>query len=472
MSTAGGIIAAAQALVTQLQNLSASVGGDVMIATNNAGTQISAATDHLNTVLHDQLNVPLTQLDGNLRNQALLLSSMVTQVNLLLDRQRACLFSQADLFVAGLNTAVATLKKGVPFVSAGGATVTSFQFDGLNTPNVVPRNGGALVVKGFDVWGDQLAPKVSITTLDGKAVATPSATRAQDDNSYRISIDPGVISQNAGSCLYVDTVPRTRKRFLGIPLPGSANDEATLVLPMCIPQTMTTKVRLSAHITYDQPQPDQHALDPYQNFRFDNSDCNHTHAVSMTKGWALPDGYSILSVDSKQVELRNNNNNIQFSFNGSTITAAGTQDSPTCISIHIPLAPSIDKLDHSAIWSYDARPVISGTMFVAKDSTASSDAVNVVIPVTQLCASLAKLANAKGRKTSISYTITPIVNGKEFPSFSSPVYTTDDATNTFALPPATAFEGEFTLGGQYNPNPVGGNCQACVTLAALKTCAF
>jgi hypothetical protein len=236
---------------------------------------------------------------------------------------------------------------------------------------------------------------------------------------------------------------------------------------------MSTKVRLAAHITYDLPQPDQHALDPFQNFRFDNSDCNHTHPVSMTKGWPLPEGYTILSVESRQVELRNNNNTIQFSFAGANITAAGTQDSPTCISVHIPpFGPNIDKLDHSAIWSFDARPVISGTAYVEKESTVTSNSIDVVIPTTQICASLAKFANTKGRKTSISYTIVPIVNGKEYPAYGSPVYTTDDATNSFAIPPATAFDSEFSIGGEYNPTPVGGNCQTCISLTALKSCSF
>lgn len=362
MSTGAGIVAAARVLITELQNLGSSIGGDVMTATNNAGTQLSAATDHLDAVLHNQLNVPLTQLDGNLRNQALLVSTMVTQVNLLLDRQRACLFTQADLFIAGVNTAVATLKKGVPFVSAGHPTVTSFQFDGLMTPNVVSRNGGALVVQGFDLWADQVSPLVSLSQEDGTTVGALTATRAQDDNSYRTALPAATVTQFAGRCLYINTVPRRRKRVLGIPLPGMSDSDAAVVLPMCIPDTFTTTVRLTARIDYDFPQPDQHPMDPYQNFRFDNSDCNHTHPVSMTKGWPIPDGYKILSGDSRQAELRNNNNTIQFSFNGATITAAGTQDSPTCVSVHIPpFGPDIDRLVHSAIWSYTANlPKYSG----------------------------------------------------------------------------------------------------------------
>lgn len=116
--------------------------------------------------------------------------------------------------------------------------------------------------------------------------------------------------------------------------------------------------------------------------------------------------------------------------------------------------------------------VIVFTELGTKESTASSGPVDIVVPATQICASLAKLADTQGRKTSITYTITPIVNGKEYAAYTSPVYTTDDGTNTFALPPVTAFGGEFSISGQYNPTPVDGNCQACVSLAAVKTCSF
>lgn len=469
--TGGAIVAEANSLVTQLHNLSASVGGDVMIATNNAGAQISNATDHLNQVLKDQVNVPITQLNANVRDQALLLNNMVTQVNLLIDRQRACLFAQADVFVAGINTAVATLKKGIPLVSAGGATVTAFQFDGHLTPNTVPRNGGPLVVKGFKLWSDGIAPVVTLTDADGKTIATPAPSRAADDNSYRFALPTSLVTQYAGACLYVNTVPRVRKRLLGVPVPDDYVDLSSLVVPMCVPQETTTKVRLTAQITYDTASPDQHPLN-YQNFRFDNSDRNHTHAVSMTKGWALPDGYSILSVDSRQAQLVNNNNNIQFSFNSNTITAAGTQDSPTCVSVHIPLAPSIDKLLHSAIWSYDARPVISGTAYTSKTATGSSNLLDVVLPSTQLCASIAKLADIKGRNTSVSYTITPVIDGKDTPAYSSATFNTADGGDTYTIPPAIAFSGEFTISGTYSPTPVSGNCQVCVTLSALNTCNY
>ncbi len=469
--TGAAVIAEANSLITQLQNLSAGVGGDVMIATNNASTQISTATDHLNQVLHDQLNVPLSQLNDNLRDQALLLNGMVTQISLLIDRQRACLFAQADVFVAGVNTAIATLKKGIPLVSAGGATVTAFLFDGHLTPNAVPRDGGPLLVKGFKLWSDNVSPVVTLTDSSGKVLLKPTPTRGADDNSYRFTLDAPLISQYAGSCLYINTVPREKKRILGIPEPGGYQDLASLVIPMCVPQETTTKVRLTAQITYDIPKPDQRPLD-YQNFRFDNSDCGHQHAVTLTKGWALPSGYKILSVDSRQVELRNNNNTIQFTFNDNTITAAGTQDSPTCVQVHIPLAPSIDRLQHSAIWSYDARPIVSGTAFMPQSATASSELVDVVLPATQVCASLAKLANTKDRKTSISYTITPVFNGKELPVFSSPVLTTDDGSDSYAMPNETAFNGEFTVTGTYNPTPINGKCQVCLTLTALNTCSF
>jgi hypothetical protein len=469
--TGAAIIAEADALETKLQNLSAGLSGDVMTATNNAGTQVSVATDHLKEVLNTQVNVPITQLNDNVRDQALLLNSMVTQMSLLVDRQRSCLFAQADVFVAGINTAVATLKKGVPLVSAGGPTVTSFQFDGHLTPNTVPRDGGGLVVKGFKLWPDDIAPLVTITDSAAKVLEKPVPARATDDNSYRFALASPFIASNAGACLYINSVPRQRKRILGVPVPGDYISLQEVTLPICIPQETTTKVRLTAQITYDTASNDQHPLD-YQNFRFDNSDCGHTHAVSMTKGWSLPADYTILSVDSRQSDLRNNNNTIAFSFNGNSITAAGTQDSPTCVSVHIPFAPSIDKLQHSAIWSYDARPIVSGTAYTATNATGNSDLLDTVIPATQLCASVAKLANIAGRHTSVSYTITPVVNGTPSTPYSSPVFTTSDASDSFTIPPTAAFNGEFTISGVYSPTPVNGKCQVCVTLNALNTCSF
>ena len=469
--TGDAIVTAARAIITQLQNLAASVGGDVMIATNNAATQLSAATDHLASVLHDQVNVPITQLNGTIQNEALLLNSMVTQMNLLVQHQRACLFSQADIFVAGVNTALATFKSGILFVSSGNPTITQFIFDGHQTPNIVPREGGPLVVKGFHLWV-KIPPLVSITKgpeNNSQLISKLDPSRATDDNSYRITISKDLVSQNAGSCIYLQTTPRKKSGLLGL---GQTNLN-TLIVPMCIPQTTTMKVRLTAQIVYDVPSQDTHPLDPFKNFRFDNADCGHTHSVSHSEGWPLPSGFAIISVESRKSEQRNDNNNIQFSFNGNTITAAGTQDSPTCGIVHIPpFGPDIEKLFHTAIWSYDARPVISGTAFSQRTESASTELMDVVIPATQLCVSLAKIANTAGRKTSITYTVTPIINGKDGKGFSSPVYTTDDATNVFALPNVTAFGGEFSITGNYNPNPVNGKCQACITLNNIGQCGF
>jgi len=247
---------------------------------------------------------------------------------------------------------------------------------------------------------------------------------------------------------------------------------------MCVPQTTTMKVRLTAQITYDVAKEDNGAdgkgrpLDPYQNFRFDNAECGHRHTVSTTKGWSLPQGYKIVSVDSRRSEQRNDDNNIQFSFAGNTITAAGVQASPTCGEVHVGFI-NVERLFHTAIWSYDARPMISGTAYLPQGPvSAQSDLVDIVMPATQLCASIAKLANTPGRKTSISYKVTPVINGAEAPAFSSPVYTTDDAINSFILPSVAAFRGEFTMTGTYNPTPVDGKCQACVVLTALNQCGF
>lgn len=464
------ILSEARSLITQLQNLSASVGGDVMIATNNAATQVSTATDHLQQALKDQVNVPITQLTDTVRDEALLLNSMVTQINTLIDRQRACLFAQADVFVGGINTVIATLKSGVPLVSAGGPTVTSFQFDGHLTPNIVPSDGGRFVVKGFHLWADEVPPRVTLTDKDNAVLANLQPSRAADDNSYRAVLAPELMAKYAGACVYVTTVPRERKRLLRIPT-GASRDIATLVLPMCVPQTTTMKVRLTAQITYDVPKPDSRPL-AYQNFRFDNSECGHRHSVSMTKGWSLPEGYTITSVENKLVEQKNDDNHIQFSFGANTITAAGDQASPTCGEVHVGFV-NIEKLFHPAIWSYDARPVIAGTAYLPQGPVSSqSSLVDLTMPATQLCASMAKLANTPGRKTSISYTITPVINGKEASAFSSPVYTTDDAMNSYALPSTAAFGGEFTISGAYNPTPVDGKCQACVTLTALNQCGF
>jgi hypothetical protein len=476
--TGADIISQAKELITQLENLGASVGGDVMMATNNAGTQVSTATDHLQTVLHDQLNVPVTQLAGSLRDDALLLSSLVTQTNLLIQHQRECLFAQADIFVAGINTAVAAFKSGVPFVASGGVTVTSFQFDGHHTPNIVPREGGPLVVSGFHLW-TEVAPRVALTQTPqngSQVLATLDPSRGADDNSYRIALEPTFITQNAGKCLYLQTTPRQKKRILGIPV--GQEDLETLVIPICIPQTTTMKVRLTAQVTYDLPTDDKgpdgkgRPLDPYQNFRFDNAECNHTHSVSATRGWVLPQGYTILGIDSRRVEQRNDNNNIQFSAAGNSITAAGTQDSPSCFSVHIPLGPSIEKLDHTAIWSYDARPMIAGTAYPQQTQSSATDLIDVVLPATQLCTAITKLANTAGRKTSVSYTVAAVNSGNESETFSSPVYTTDDAANTFTLPPTTAFQGEFAFTGDYNPTPVAGKCQVCVTLTDVQQCGF
>jgi hypothetical protein len=465
--TAAAIVQAARSLIGDLRNLAADVTGDVAITTNNAATQLSIETDHLEQVLQNQLNVPIVSLSSDLRNEALILNNTVSQASTLLNRQRDCLFAQLDVFTAGLTTAVQRLKAGFPLVSPGNPTVTSFLFDGHLTPNVVPREGGAALVRGFRLWTSAGQPRIELTDEHGTTVyASLQPSRGNSDDSYRIVVPAALLRQHAGECLVIRTTPRQRKKFLAIPV--GSRDGQPLNLPLCVPPHMTTQLRLLAHVNYEVPQDQRYALDPWQNFRFDNPDCGHRHSVNMTKGWNLPEGLRIVDIESRRVEQRNDDNNIAFHFNNNTITASGTQAEPTCASFHPPIGPSIERLIHTAIWSYDARPVVAGTIYTPRTDSATTTLIAMIIPATQLCAAVQKLANVPGRQSTVWYTVTVVINGRDGPSYTSPHYST---VNTMPLPNET-FAGSYNVGGQFNPTPVDGNCQVCTTVTSTRQCGF
>jgi hypothetical protein len=465
--TGAALSAEVTSVLNGLNDLGTSWSGDAMIATNNAATQVSAALDQFRTLLHDQWNVPLVSLSSDVRNAASVLYGSTKNLKNLIDRQRQCLFGQIDLFLAAIETTAANLKSGVPFVGSSGPRLVSFQFEGHATKNLTPSAGGRMTLSGFDLW-PAVAPKASILSMDrGTTLLKMKPTKGASKDEISLVVPETLLSAHTGECLQL-RIETFREKKLAFISTGT-EQTAELYYPLCVPRDYGAKVNLDVSLQYDVAKASERPLEPWQNFRFDNVTCNHRAPVSATKGWSLPSGFSILRVETRKSELRNDDNNINWSFAGATITAAGEQASPTCAKFKIPpFGPTIERMFHSAIWSFDAQPVITGTIYETRSASASATDVAMTPPETRICTLVEKTADEPGRESTAWFNLTPVVRDK--PAALTFKSTRLSTVNTGHWGPDDF--GGYVVSAVYNPTPVDGKAELCVTLQSKSACGY
>lgn len=337
-------------VIQQLQNAGTTLEGNGSIVIGSATTQISALMNQLKAMIGENFTKPISQLTQEIKNIASQIYSSVSRLDALLKNQQACLLVNSQIFLAGVSTIISSIKSGIPVISDDAPRIDYFQFVG-HTPGVVPKEGGQVVINGFDLWEDnQYPPDVRIFGEDRTTlIKSIVPQKGPNIHTFLFQLDADFIRTHQGKILQLQVIPKEARwlDWFGPKILG------TFFMPIVIPAIQFSKFQVIAHLQYETEVDTIEVLD-YRRFGMGNDSCEDRKNYAHTEAWQLPTGAQILGVETKDYDIRNQTN-VQFSFAGSTITASGWLDTATCICP--PLVGC--HLLHDTHWWASAAPKIS-----------------------------------------------------------------------------------------------------------------
>jgi len=376
--TAVGIQQLVNATINSLTNAGTTLLGNGSVAINGASSNLSALLNQFNTLVKDRLTDPIQKLSDNVRNLGNQLFSVCSRLNSILTQQQSCLLLNSQVIIASIQTITLELKNGIPIISNNSARLNYFQFD-RHSPTIVPIEGGRINIVGFKLWPKNLQPIVNILDETRKKVIMKVIPeRGKDDNTFSFILDSSEIIKFAGQSLQLQVEPFEKQLFF------FSKSAGTCYLPIMIPLSFTSEVKIIAHAQYTFEKDTSSTLD-YRPFYFDNSSCGNRINVNHTEAWSLPKDGVILSVTYKGPVDLNNDHNINVTQVGNTITAAGWIDAPTCFHFKIPpFGPTIDKLFKNSWWHALIAPVVGFKVEKIDQYTSESSFVKMTTPTTNI----------------------------------------------------------------------------------------
>ncbi len=447
--TGASINAALKPIIAALESLAATLGGDVSIVAGGLKTQLDVELDHLNGMLHNEVNVPIANLGLDVQDVSRQLLSTVERVDFLLKGQQKCATQNLGTLLAALQTVMLETKSGIPFVHAGAARLDYFQFAG-HAANVVPSSGGRLTIRGFRLWGN---PRPVVDIRDdsrAKVLAVLAPEAADNTNSLSVMVDKATIAASTGKCLQLHVQTFRQGGLLGkrvIPV-------ADMYEPMCVPSEYGASLQLTASVAFTCPNTQVSTLEQ-KVFYFDNTSCDQRKTVTHTERWVMPsDGCSILSTNDSPGALNRNQSNIVMSPGYDSVTAAGWIDPATCFSVPFVGA----KLLHSSEWQRLASPKIKCPTHDQRVTTSTSPDVPITAS-TQICVDLDKTCNEPGSQFWFS------LRGKASGMVPQEIYSSPrTVVGTASASPVSVTVPVGNISASYTAPPVNGKSQVCVTI--------
>jgi hypothetical protein len=450
--TAGALDSLVQGILDKLQNLAASLSGDLSISVGGAGSQLSALLTQFQQATQQSIGQPISDLSDSAQAMARQLQYATNRLQDILAHERACLLQNAGVIIASLDSLTLQLKSGIPLVKDSKAQLYYFQFAG-HSPSIVPPDGGPMTLVGFALWKRQ--PRLELCDEAKHSLTSLQASRSTDDNSVDTIIPGPLLQQNAGKCLFIHCVTQ-KGNFLGLTVP-----DTDLYLPLFVPQTLAFKWHVDAWVSYETTGTSPETVGPEKVYRFDNNTCDKQN-VSQTQGWSLPVDAQIIGTQDRDLGDSRQNNAISLSIVANTITAAGTMDQGSCVNMLFG-----STLLHSAIWDHGISPKYIYPVTTTNSTSGSSESSGIGSTTTQVVVAVPK-AQGKGNAT-FWYQVVPMVNGVA----QSELYLSPRVT---IGPDASSGQDEgqaeqCNMDATYNPQPINGNSQLNVTIT-VPACGF
>ena len=449
--TAGAFDSLIQSIIDKLQNLAASVSGDLSISVGGASSQLSALLEQFKQATQQSITQPINSLSDSVQAMARQLQYATNRIQDILAHERACLLENAGVVIASLDSMTLELKSGLPFVKDSKAKLYYFKFAG-HSPSIVPPEGGPMTLVGFRLWDRE--PKLELCDEAKHSLSPLEVSHSTDENSVDTNIPSTILQQSSGKCLFIHCVTQKWSFFQGtIP-------DTDLYLPLYVPKALAFKWLVQAWVNY-QISSRQEAVGPELDFRFDNNSCDK-HNVTQTQGWSLPEDAQIIGYLDRDMGDSRQNNVISLAITGHTITAAGTMDQGQCVDLFVG-----KKFLSSAIWNHGISPRYTYMVTTPHDTSGNAESAGKAFPTAQILVSIPK-AEGKGVAT-FWYQVVPSVNGvSQGPLYVSPRVTIGpDASSGQDQNQAE----QINIDAIYNPQSINGNSQLNVTLT-VPACGF
>jgi hypothetical protein len=474
--TVGTLILGAQALKSTLDSTLANAGVEGRSIVGSVNGTIDGTIDQLRNLVNNDLSKPVNQLTGTAQAVATQLHNTVDDLNQAVSLNLSCGLEGVERLVYTVKTLTSGLQNALPLIKDGKPYLYSFTFEGQH-PGIVPRDGGRLSIEGFSLWPSTTPPNVTLVSEPNRTqIKALTSGRAASNDAVSVVMDKPTITSLAGQCAEFEVTPRTVTGIWpfrhDVALPP-------LYLPICVPKSLTTAIRIIVKSSFQCLATDAPHPLTSQVFRCDNSSCENRGGCNVQKSWTLPAGCTIVSTNvTPGGNIKDTDKDtVPITHVGGNYSASGTINTASCSAFGGGLFPAGNHLNHSTIWEVNVSPVVqctSQTWLPASDvsspaQTLSSNALPLCVDIPSSC----------GSPSTSSYTAsvqlfdanTPQGTDGHHPdplaSFNTETVTAPGtATQGFKN---TSYEG-LQFQGTANPN-AGGHAQVCIT-AKLPQCNF
>jgi hypothetical protein len=456
--------------IKELTDLAANITGDGMLFANQTSAQLSGMVNQFNTLVQNDLDKPITQLQSTAQSLASQMYSLVERVNALASHQQGCLVVNSEYVEAELHYLLLESKRNIPIIGDNTPEPLYYQFAD-HLPGIVPKSGGQLTIKGFQLWAT-VAPELALVDASKKTIAVLSPTRETPDDVSTV-IDQHLLDNQAGKTLYLRIVPNTASSFLGLHWNTHPACDP-YYLPMVISRHFHTQIKVIAWTASQHPQSHTAYLQGYPNyidggpdsdgveggsqsqsycFRFRNVG-SIRDAVSHSKTWTLPLGARIIGYtdflpNSFQYTGAAQQNDITLQITGpDTITASGSIAGHS--SWNHWLIPQVEFQD-------DPTNIVATGESELTDISGSQ--VYIVAPITD-----AKPSDVNSFHVEIDL----YIDGKKQSTFLTTANSTGQGNNLPVVFDLPDYQG-CGIHAIYNPTEINGQSQVAVTLT-FPTC--
>ena len=239
--------------------------------------EVREATDGVSTEA-------LAKQAPDVRAAGIRLFLVARQVDLLMEEQGRCGLRNLGLLLSAIESLALELDYESPDGRSTASRLQYFFFPN-HLPDVMPVDGGWLIVVGSGLWRDG-APTVTAVDHDSGKISAPLEIRHTGiDQAIAVRIDRELIAANMGRCLFLTASPdqaRDAHRQQRASKPGAAT------LPLCIPLSFNTRYKIAGFLEYRTPT--RTTRHKSRSMLFENTSCTDPKQVSESLEWELNPG--------------------------------------------------------------------------------------------------------------------------------------------------------------------------------------
>jgi hypothetical protein len=227
---------------------------------------------------------PLSIQTAPVRDSGIQLYFVASRLDLLMEEQDRCGLRNLGLLLSAFESLALELDNN-PFGVEQLVPDMHYFFFEHHLPNIVPREGGRLVLVGRGLWDDGRPTLAFVDRISGETMGPLEVSRIRADQAVAVTIEPEWIANNAGRCLYLSRSDNSESDVDAQQYPKLLT---AAYLPVCIPLSFGTTYKISGFLEYRTPT--RTRLHESRAMLFENASCTEEKQVSGTLEWELEPG--------------------------------------------------------------------------------------------------------------------------------------------------------------------------------------